>query len=84
MKTNLGDYLRACRVSKNLTQKDVAKALGYSTIQHISNVEASKSKPSFKDVKKIAKLIDADASNIYSLMRDMDYERIDKKYKGLI
>lgn len=53
----LGLRIRKMRISKAMTQIDVAKATGLST-QHISNIETSKSKVSLDKLVSIANVLD--------------------------
>lgn len=52
----IGEILKAKREALGLSQQDVAKKVGYSTRQHISNIERGDS-ASIKTVLKIAKCL---------------------------
>lgn len=51
-----GLWLADCRVGVGLTQKDVAKKLGYSTPQHISNYERGLAVPSLRTIGLLVKM----------------------------
>jgi transcriptional regulator with XRE-family HTH domain len=80
----LGEYLKEKRIAAGLSQKDIAKALGWSTIQLVSNNERNVSHPPFKSVKKLAKLLKVDSREIYLMMYQDAVVKLNKKYKGLI
>jgi transcriptional regulator with XRE-family HTH domain len=50
----LGNYLRALREKKELTMKQVAKGLNFSSYQLIYNMEHEKCLPPVKQIKKLA------------------------------
>ena len=63
-----GAMLKASRASANLTQAKVAKALGYSTPQFISNWERGVAMPPFIQIRKLVAM--------YKLDRKMVLERL--------
>ena len=54
---NFGQKLRQLRIQKGLTQRQLAKRLGYKTNSYISDVESGHFIPSRKKLKKIAKAL---------------------------
>lgn len=63
-----GHYLRRKRLEVGLTQKYVAKALGYNSSQYVSNWERDLCHPSLKALKKLIvlyKLEDKEVIDIY-------------------
>ena len=51
-----GEKLRMLRTKRGMTQRDLARALGYVTSGYISEVETDKKKPSLDLVLKVAQL----------------------------
>jgi transcriptional regulator with XRE-family HTH domain len=51
-----GEKLRTLRRQRGMTQRDLARALGYVTSGYISEVETDKKKPSLELVLKVAQL----------------------------
>ena len=49
-----GEKLRVLRMQQGMTQRDLARALGYVTSGYISEVETDKKKPSLDLVLKVA------------------------------
>jgi transcriptional regulator with XRE-family HTH domain len=52
----IGSFLKNKRVQKQLTQGQVAKLMGYSSPQFISNIERGVCSPPLKSLKKIASI----------------------------
>ncbi len=52
-----GEYFRQKRVEQNLTQSDLAQALGYSSPQYVSNYERGLCDPPFAKLPLIARLL---------------------------
>lgn len=57
----LGDMLKQARIDKKLTQYQVAKALGYTSSQFISNIERGTCAPPMKKLGKLVKLYSLDS-----------------------
>lgn len=67
-KNHLGPYLQKKRLQSGYTQLDVAKKLGYSSPQFISNFERGLCSPPLKQLKKIANLYKLDPSELIDIM----------------
>lgn len=52
----LARYLKQARIDANLTQRDVAREIGYSTPQHLSNIERGLSPVSMSLLSALTKL----------------------------
>jgi transcriptional regulator with XRE-family HTH domain len=63
----LGAFLKESRLSARVSQMDVAKLLGYSTPQFISNWERGLSAPPMSCLKKIAKLYHIKDETLFKL-----------------
>ncbi len=50
-----GEKLRALRIHRDLTQRQLARKLGYNTHSYFSEIEASKKKPTADFVLKVAR-----------------------------
>ena len=64
----LGRYLKQRRIRAGLTQSEVAKKLGYSTPQFISNFERGLCSPPLKNLKVLVKLYSLDVEEVMKLI----------------
>lgn len=76
-----GKFLKEKRVKANLTQAQVAKALGYKTSQFVSNWERGLSTPPAFVIKKIAELYNINAKELVGLLIDITVIKITKEAK---
>lgn len=83
-RSKLANTLKTARINANVTQKQLAKSLGWGTAQYVSNFERGISAPPVKDIPKICSIINIDPKIIYRLLCDVQVERIQKKFKGKI
>lgn len=60
----LAEVLKEKRIKAGLSQGDVAKAMGYTSPQFISNWELSKSNPPATSIKKLAKIYNTDFNEL--------------------
>lgn len=65
---SLGNYLKRKRVEAGITQSDVAKRLGYSTPQFISNIERGLCSPPLKNLRVLVKMYRIPVSEIMKLI----------------
>lgn len=63
----LGEYLKKYRLSKNLTQEQMAKLLGMRQCNY-SRLENNKLKPGITMIHRIAKLLEVEPSFVRSLL----------------
>lgn len=71
---SLGNYLKQKRVQAGVTQSEVAKKLGYSTPQFISNIERGLCSPPLKNLKVLMKMYRIPADELMGLiMREQEY-----------
>lgn len=63
----LGEYLKKFRLSKNLTQEEMAKLIGIKQCNY-SLYENNKLKPGITMINKIAKVLEVEPSFIRSLL----------------
>lgn len=71
----LAKFLRSSREAKSLSQADVAKELGYSSPQFVSNWERGISSPPMDAIFKLAKIFDVQADAIYEVLLEESLER---------
>ncbi len=64
-KISLSDYLKEKRTSVGLTQGQVAKELGYSTAQFVSNWERGVSSPPLNALRKLAHMYRVDEEEMF-------------------
>src|SRR3954465_6490883 len=74
----LGNYLKEARVKKKLSQWDVAKKMGYTTPQFISNVERGISSPPLNALKMLVDLYDLSPKDLMQVISE-EQERILKQ-----
>lgn len=79
----LKEFLKKKRNDAGLSQKELAKKLGYTTAQFVSNWERSISRPPIDSVPKLAELLGVQPWEIYQKCYDLDCEHLRKKYKNL-
>jgi transcriptional regulator with XRE-family HTH domain len=72
---SLGSLLKSARKAKNLSQGDVAKKLGYTTSQFISNIERNLANPPLGIIRKLVQLYGMNSEHI----RDMLLVQYEKK-----
>lgn len=65
--SKISKYLRGCRLKAGISQGEIARALGYSSAQFVSNWERGKSMPPMNAVPKLAKLIKLNPQHIVDL-----------------
>jgi transcriptional regulator with XRE-family HTH domain len=67
-----GEKLRTLRMQRGMTQRDLARALGYVTSGYISEVETDKKKPSLELVLKVAQLFEVTTDQLTRDDRELD------------
>lgn len=63
----LGEYLKQKRLKANLSQWDVAKKLGYSSAQFISNWERGVANPPINALRKIGELYSISPEDLFEM-----------------
>lgn len=71
----LADYLKLKRVKSTFTQFDVAKKIGYTSPQFISNIERGLCFPPNKVLKEMVKLYKIKPTEIMRLLVEIDTQR---------
>lgn len=67
---NLGHYLREKRETAGFTQAEIARKLGYSSPQFISNFERGLCSPPLKNLKVLVKLYKVEPGEVIRLILD--------------
>lgn len=67
-KDSLGEVLKEARVARGLSQGDVAKTLGYSSPQFISNIERDLAHPPLTIISKLVELYQLDSQTVLGIM----------------
>lgn len=81
---NFGQKLRQLRISKGLTQQQLAERLGYKTNSYISDVESGHFVPSKEKLKKIAKALGVPFKELEGLLLESKLEAMGIKEPELI
>lgn len=76
-----GETLQYLRTLSDLTQKQVADRLGYSSAQFISNFERGIAVPPLKKLKVLVRMYGADRDQLVELILDDERDRIRKLLK---
>lgn len=72
MKDNIAEYLRRSRLVKNMSQRALAKKLGYHA-QYISNWERNRCLPPVSIMRELCKILSLDVETLVSLL--VEYEK---------
>ncbi|MEM2897610.1 MAG: helix-turn-helix domain-containing protein [Candidatus Bathyarchaeia archaeon] len=81
---NFGQKLRKLRISKGLTQQQLAEKLGYVTNSYISDVEKGHFIPSREKLKKIAKALGVPFKELDDLLLESKLEQLGVREPELI
>lgn len=65
---SLSEYLKAARIMKGLTQDELAKKLGYSCAQFVSNWERGQCLPPIGKMKAVSKVLGLDHNDFVDLV----------------
>jgi transcriptional regulator with XRE-family HTH domain len=66
--SNLAEYLKNKRVHAGLTQSDVARKMGYSSPQFVSNWERALARPPVTVLKELTKLYKVSADEVFRML----------------
>ena len=81
-KNHLGKYLQKRRIKADLTQIEVARKLGYSSAQFISNFERGLCSPPLKQLRKIENMYDIDPCELIKIMMKERQELLEVTFFG--
>jgi transcriptional regulator with XRE-family HTH domain len=77
----LGQMLKEGREKSKLTQRQLAKKLGYTSPQYVSNWERGRVPPPLYVLPKVAKFTDLDSSTLVKLLVDHKREQFTEAFK---
>jgi transcriptional regulator with XRE-family HTH domain len=84
---NLAEYLKQKRTEANLSQAEIAKKLGYSSAQFISNWERGKSAPPLRNLAALAELLGVRSDDLFAVFLKTSLQEVSDdlkaKYKNL-
>lgn len=76
-----GQFLKSAREKAGVSQKEISTALGYNTPQFVSNWERGVAMPPISALKKIAKLINVPADQLFVAIEDSMVSRLRNQLK---
>jgi transcriptional regulator with XRE-family HTH domain len=79
--TILAEFLKSRRSQVGLSQKDVAKSLGYSTSQFVSNWERGISQPPVSVLRRLADLYKIDAEEMFKVLLETTVSQVEVDLK---
>jgi transcriptional regulator with XRE-family HTH domain len=79
--TESGSFIKICRESKKLSQLELAKKLGFTNAQFISNIECGKSLLPMARMIQIAGILGASPNDIYSRYVKDVFQRLEIKFQ---
>lgn len=74
--SKLGKYIRTKRTEKGLSQGDLAKLLGYSSPQYISDWERGASGVPMKKLIAVARFLDIDHAELFDCLLEFSMEKL--------
>ena len=77
-----GSYLKEKRLDAGLNQSEVARKLGYSSPQYISNFERGLCLPPLKKMKRIISLYDINPQIVFDMMLEAQRKELSKTILG--
>lgn len=80
-KSNFAEFLRDSRTKAGLSQIEVAKDLGYSTSQFISNWERELAAPPVKVLKRLGKLYSVSADKLLGMLIDHNEQNLRRQFR---
>lgn len=76
---DLGLFLKNKRIEAGLTQKDVAKKMGYTSPQFISNWERGLTAPPLSTIRSLIKLYNLQAQEIFNFIAEAQLDILKKE-----
>jgi transcriptional regulator with XRE-family HTH domain len=75
-----GTTLKQARMTKKLSQKDIASELGWASPQFISNIERGIVVPPISKARKLSKLLGIKQKDMKSFYKDVYNEKLDHEF----
>ena len=82
LSSKLGQILRDGRVKSDMTQRELAKKLGYTSPQYVSNWERGRVTPPLYTLSKVAQLTHVPKDKIKKLLLDFNSQRYDEAFRN--
>lgn len=79
--SSLGDYLRGQRINAGLSQAKLAKKLGYTSAQFVSNWERRISTPPLCTLKKLVTILKLDRDRVIDICLDVTEHSLRKAFR---
>lgn len=79
MEKSLGVHLRVMRINAGYSQGDIAKRLGYSSPQFVSNWERGVSEPPIETLRKLADIYGINPEHLFKIVVGHAIEKITEK-----
>jgi len=73
---NIGQYLKHCRDQLDISQKMIAKQVGYKSPQILSNIERGKQRIPGSKMGKFVKAYKADAKEIFTILVEANRQQL--------
>ena len=80
--TELGKYIRNCRVRAGLTQAEISSKLGYTSSQFVSNWERGVSMPPMGTIAVLSKMIKLDPKKVIDIYVDGTRSLLERQFKA--
>jgi transcriptional regulator with XRE-family HTH domain len=77
---NMGSFLKEIRQKRNITQAELAKKLGYTTSQFVSNWERGLCSPPLDSIVEIANFLAIPKSTIMNLILEQTKVELEKRF----
>lgn len=74
--SDIGSYLKQCRNKLNLSQKEVAKQVGYKSSQILSNIERNAQRVPSKKLPKFVKAYNADPKTMFNILQESSRRKL--------
>lgn len=78
---NYGTTFREMREAVGLTQSQVGKALGFTTSQFISNIEAGKAAPPITMIAPLVVIYNTTTATFRDILRNIRVDEVDRKFE---
>ena len=72
----LGSYFKELRLEKGLSQDQLAKGLGYTNSQFVSNWERGLAHPPLKKLSKLTRVLKADQNAVFKIVMNESQESL--------
>lgn len=81
VRLSMAQFIRKMRLSRGYTQIALAKKLGYSTSQFVSNWESGRSSPPLDALAQLIEILDVDQKEVVDILMNETHEYISRRLK---